>query len=111
MRYLECPFIKGNGGTPLRTCPLQKHFGSGGNIVPLFLSFFSCTFLQKITKRLKTWVWDGSSWMSVLDENITDTWNGGLVFYRSEAEAGGSTVQASTGDGSVTWTMRLDPDQ
>ena len=64
-----------------------------------------------VNEHLQTWVWDGSSWMSVLDENITDTWNGGLVFYRSEAEAGGSTVQASTGDGSATWTMRLDPDQ
>ncbi len=61
-----------------------------------------------VNERLQTWVWTGTSWMSVLDENITDTWNGGLVFYKSEAKAGGSTVQAATGDGSVTWTLRLE---
>lgn len=61
-----------------------------------------------VNEYLQSWVWDGSSWMQVMNENITDTWNGGLVFYRSEARAGGSTVQAATGDGSVTWTLRLE---
>ena len=60
-----------------------------------------------VNETLQTWVWDGSNWMQVLNETITDTWNGGLVFYRSEARAGGSTVQAATGDGSVAWTLRL----
>jgi len=64
-----------------------------------------------VNERIQTWYWDGSSWISVLDENITDTWNGGLVFYRSEAKAGGSTVQVVADTGSVTWTLQLDPDQ
>jgi hypothetical protein len=64
-----------------------------------------------VNERIQTWVWDGASWMGILDEKISDTWNGGLVFYRSEAEAGGSTIQVITDTGSVTWTMRLDPDQ
>ena len=60
-----------------------------------------------VNETLQTWYWDGSDWMQVLNETITETWNGGLVFYRSEARAGGSTVQAATGDGSVVWTLRL----
>lgn len=64
-----------------------------------------------INERLQTWVWAETFWMPVLNETISDTWNGGLVFYRSEAEAGGSTLQVATSQGSVTWTLRLDPDR
>ena len=60
-----------------------------------------------VNETLQTWVWTGSDWMQTMNETITETWNGGLVFYRSEARAGGSTVQAVTGDGSVVWTLRL----
>jgi len=61
-------------------------------------------------ERLQQWVWTGVSWMQVIDENISGTWNGGLVFYQSEAKAGGSTVGVTNAQGSAIWTLTLDPD-
>lgn len=62
-----------------------------------------------VNERLQQWVWTGSSWWLVVDTTFSGTWDGGLVFYRSEAEAGGSTIAVVTPQGSASWTLRLDP--
>jgi hypothetical protein len=59
-------------------------------------------------ERFQQWVWDGATWMQVLDENISGTWNGGLGFDLFEAVTGdGSTVSVTTDQGSVIWTLTL----
>jgi hypothetical protein len=62
-----------------------------------------------VNEHFQQWVWTGTSWRLVVDTNFSGTWNGGLVFYRSEAEAGGSTIAVVTPQGSASWTLRLDP--
>ena len=60
-----------------------------------------------VQENYKTWVWDGSAWQPVMDEDVTNTWNGGLVFYLAEALSGGSVDEVTNAQGSVTWTLVL----
>lgn len=61
-------------------------------------------------ERLQQWIWDGTTWMQVVDETISGTWNGGLGFDLDDAViSGGSTVGVTTGQGSVIWTLTLTP--
>jgi hypothetical protein len=62
-------------------------------------------------ERFQQWVWDNQTftWIPVMDENFSGTWNGGLGFYLGDATTGGSTVSVSTGQGSVIWTLTLTP--
>lgn len=60
-------------------------------------------------ERFQQWVWDKqtSTWIPVIDENFSGTWNGGLGFYLGDAETEGSTVSVTTGQDSVIWTLTL----
>ena len=60
-------------------------------------------------ERLQQWIWDGTTWMQIVDETVSGTWNGGLGFYLDDATMDGSTVGVTTGQGSVTWTLTLTP--
>ncbi len=60
-----------------------------------------------VTEHLQTWVWDGTSWMSVLDQNVDEFWDGGLAFKKREAETDGAVIEATSALGSVTWTLVL----
>jgi hypothetical protein len=62
-----------------------------------------------LSERLQQWVWDGATWIQVVDENISDTWNGGLGFNLDEAATTGSIVSVITANGSVIWTLTLTP--
>jgi len=60
-------------------------------------------------ERFQQWVWDKqtSTWIPVIDENFSGTWNGGLGFYLKDAVTEGSTVSVTTGQDSVIWTLTL----
>ena len=60
-------------------------------------------------ERFQQWVWDGTTWIEVVDENISGTWNGGLGFDLDEAVISGSTVGVTNAQGSVIWTLTLTP--
>jgi hypothetical protein len=62
-----------------------------------------------LSERLQQWVWNGATWIQVVDENISDTWNGGLGFILDEAVITGSIVSVITKNGSVIWTLTLTP--
>ena len=51
--------------------------------------------------------WDGTQWVEALNENITDTWHGGLAFSIDDAVINGSIIQVVTAQGSVTWGLYL----
>ncbi len=44
-----------------------------------------------------------------MDETMSGTWDGGLIFYIADALLDGSVIQVQTQMGSVTWTLRLLP--
>jgi hypothetical protein len=62
-------------------------------------------------ERFQQWVWDKSTltWIPVMDENFSGTWNGGLGFDLDEAVISGSTVGVTNAQGSVIWTLVLTP--
>jgi hypothetical protein len=62
-----------------------------------------------ITETMKVWYWDGSEWKLAVNENISDTWNGGLDFKLIDAEINGSVVETVTANGTVKWTLTLTP--
>jgi hypothetical protein len=51
--------------------------------------------------------WDGSQWIEALNENINETWHGGLAFSIDDAVLTGSIISASNALGSVTWGLYL----
>jgi len=63
-----------------------------------------------VNERIQTWIWDGSVWQLYLDENITATWNGGLVFDLGEATTTGSVCEVTNSQGSIVWTLTLTPE-
>ncbi len=62
-----------------------------------------------VNEHMQTWVWDGSEWQPYMDENITATWNGGLVFDLDEAATIGSVCEITNSQGSIVWTLTLTP--
>ena len=59
-----------------------------------------------LNEHLQTWV----NGQSVLDQNITDTWDGGLSFKFLESQTGGAVINAANAHGSVTWTLLFVPE-
>ena len=63
-----------------------------------------------VNENMKTWVWTGSEWQPVLDEDINSTFNGGLDFNLQDAVYGsGSVVERVEATGTVRWTLVLLP--
>lgn len=62
-------------------------------------------------ERFQQWAWDKQTftWIPVMDENFSGTWNGGLGFYLGDAATTGSTVGVTNAQGSVIWTLTLSP--
>ncbi len=60
-----------------------------------------------VNENMIVYYWDGSQWVEALNENITDTWHGGLAFSIDDAVINGSIIQVVTAQGSVTWGLYL----
>lgn len=63
-----------------------------------------------VNEHMQTWYWDGSVWQLYMDENITVTWNGGLIFDLDDAATTGSVCEVTNSQGSIIWTLTLSPD-
>ena len=60
-----------------------------------------------INENIIVYYWNGSQWIEALNENINETWHGGLAFSIDDAVINGSIVQVVTAQGSVTWGLYL----
>ena len=60
-----------------------------------------------VNENMIVYYWDGVQWVEAINENITDTWHGGLAFSIDDAVINGSIIQVVTGQGSVTWGLYL----
>ena len=60
-----------------------------------------------INENMIVYYWDGTQWIEALNENINETWHGGLAFSIDDAVINGSIVQVVTAQGSVTWGLYL----
>ena len=60
-----------------------------------------------VNENMIVYYWDGVQWVEAINENITDTWHGGLAFSIDDAVISGSIIQVVTGQGSVTWGLYL----
>jgi hypothetical protein len=60
-----------------------------------------------INENMIVYYWDGSQWIEALNENINETWHGGLAFSIDDAVLTGSIISASNAWGSVTWGLYL----
>lgn len=63
----------------------------------------------EINETMTVWYWDpnSQSWVQTINENITDTWHGGLGFNIDDAVLTGDIIQSSNAWGSVTWGLYL----
>ncbi|MCW8805843.1 MAG: GPI anchored serine-threonine rich family protein [Ignavibacteriaceae bacterium] len=60
-----------------------------------------------VNENMIVYYWDGTQWKEALNENITDTWHGGLAFSIVDAVISGSIIQVVTAQGSVIWGLYL----
>lgn len=62
-----------------------------------------------VNENMIVYYWDDNSqtWVETINENITNTWHGGLAFNIDDAVLTGSVVQSVTAWGSVTWGLYL----
>lgn len=62
-----------------------------------------------INENMIVYYWDPNSqtWAEAINENISNTWHGGLAFKLDEAVLTGSIIQSVTAWGSVTWGLYL----
>lgn len=60
-----------------------------------------------VNENMIVYYWDGTNWVETINENITDTWHGGLAFSIDDAVISGSIIQVITAQGSVTWGLYL----
>lgn len=62
-----------------------------------------------VNETMTVWYWNpqNQTWVQALNENITDTWNGGLAFKMNDAVISESTVGVTTAQGSVIWSLHL----
>jgi|GEM_PF-5805228 len=62
-----------------------------------------------INENMIVYYWDDNSqsWVEVINENINNTWHGGLAFNIVDAVMNGSIIQSVTAWGSVTWGLYL----
>lgn len=62
-----------------------------------------------LTEEMTVWYWSGTNWIQAVNESISETWDGGLVFSLTESIIDGSVVEVSTEMGTVRWTLTLTP--
>jgi len=62
-----------------------------------------------INENMIVYYWDDNSqsWVEVINENINNTWHGGLAFNVDDAVWSGSVIQSVNVWGSVTWGLYL----
>jgi hypothetical protein len=60
-----------------------------------------------INENMIVYYWDGVQWIEAINENISDTWHGGLAFNIDDAVLTGDIIQSITAWGSVTWGLYL----
>ncbi len=94
--------LKINRNGTLTMNPNGQYIGDSTN------GYFAVNENTDLDETLKTWIWNGTTWQSVLDQNITNTFNEGLVFDINEAIISGSIVEVNVPDaGSAKWTLVL----
>jgi hypothetical protein len=87
----------------IRLNPNGKYFKNGDE------ECFDVKENSTVTETITTWVWNGTDWQQMMSETVTDTWNGGLVFYLADAEMNGSDCGVTLPTGSAVWTLGLIP--
>jgi hypothetical protein len=83
--------------------PKGSHFVSNGE------DYIEVDENTTINENMIVYYWDDNSqsWVEMINENINNTWNGGLAFNVADAVLTGSVVQSVTAWGSVTWGLYL----
>ena len=87
----------------LQLNPTGYYFDNGGE------DYIGVDENTTINENMIVYYWDDNSqtWVEVINENISNTWNGGLAFSIDEAVINGSIIQVVTPQGSVTWGLYL----
>jgi len=88
----------------LTIAPNGEYINEAGN------EHFAVNENTTVNEHMQTWYWDGSAWQPSMDENITATWNGGLMFNLGEATTTGSVCEVTNSQGSIVWTLTLTPE-
>lgn len=83
--------------------PKGSHFISNGK------DYIQVDENTTINENMIVYYWDDNSqsWSEFLNENINNTWNGGLAFNIDDAVLNGSIIQSVTAWGSVVWGLYL----
>ena len=83
--------------------PKGSHFVSNGE------DYIGVDENTTIVENMIVYYWDDSSqsWIEMINENINNTWNGGLAFNIVDAVLNGSVIQSVNAWGSVTWGLYL----
>ncbi len=85
----------------LQINPNGYYFDNGGE------DYIGVNENTTINENMIVYYWDGNTWVEVLNENITNTWNGGLAFSIDDAVLTGSIIQVVTVQGSASWGLYL----
>lgn len=82
---------------------------NGSHFVDNWEDYIEVNENTTINENMVVYYWDDNSqtWVEVINENINDTWNGGLAFNLDDAVLTGSVIQSVTAWGSVTWGLYL----
>jgi hypothetical protein len=83
--------------------PKGSHFVSNGE------DFIEVDENTTINENMIVYYWDDNSqsWIEMINENINNTWHGGLAFNIDDAVLNGSVIQSVTAWGSVVWGLYL----
>ena len=84
--------------------PTGKYFDNNG------VDYLDVKENTNLNETMTVWYWNpqNQTWVQALNENITDTWNGGLAFKINDAVISESIVSVVTTTGSVIWSLHLD---
>ena len=85
----------------LQLNPTGNYFDNNGE------DFIAVDENTTVNENMIVYYWDGTNWVEAINENITDTWHGGLAFSIDDAVINGSIIQVVTAQGSVTWGLYL----
>jgi hypothetical protein len=85
----------------LQLNPTGNYFDNNGE------DFIAVDENTTVNENLIVYYWSGQGWVEALNENITETWHGGLAFSIDDAAINGSIIQVVTAQGSVTWGLHL----
>lgn len=90
-----------NGTLTLR--PKGDHFVSNG------IDYIEVDENTTINENMIVYYWDDNSqtWIEMINENINNTWHGGLAFRIDNATLSGSIIQSTNAWGSFVWGLYL----